>query len=412
MFNTVEKAIHWLEIQTKFKQKSDLDRMKAAYTMLNIDLSSMKKIHVAGTNGKGSVCSYLTHILMEENIKVGTFTSPYLVRFNERIRLNMAEISDRDLLSLANEIYTFNQTFEHTYGDSLTFFELLTLMAFIYFKRMDVEVIVMEVGLGGLLDATNVINYDVSLISSIGFDHMKYLGNTLESIAYNKLGIVKPGNHLITTVDQSLVPLFIQYVNDASGTIDVLSLDSVLIQSYNPVTFTYQDMTYELSLKGAYQVLNALLSIRAIHYLFPFISKEKVAKGLKKTVWSGRLEEIDYHVYLDGAHNIHAIDALKETLTKTFKDYDIWVLFSALADKDISGMLKSLKACAKRVVITSFPDPRFQDLSPYTSDLLYIDNPMNALEKLKKEMPENVILIITGSLHFVGFIKKMYYRSC
>lgn len=411
MFNTLEKAIQWLEIQTKFKQKSDLDRMKKAYSMLNIDLSAMKKIHVAGTNGKGSVASYLTHILMEEHLKVGTFTSPYLVRFNERMKINMKDIPDHDLLPLTNEIYDFNRMFEESYGDSLTFFELLTLMALIYFKRQNVEVIVMEVGLGGLLDATNVIYYDVSLITSIGFDHMKQLGNTLESIAYNKLGILKPHNHLITTVDPSLKPLFESYVKNIQGTMTHIDIADATIKQDNPLIFNYKNIDYQLSLKGSYQVLNALLSIEAIKYVFPSISEENIVKGLKKTLWSGRLEEIDYQIFLDGAHNTHAIEALKETVSKTFKGYDIWILFSALGDKDIKGMLDICQSFAKRVVLTSFPDPRF-DLSQLSHEFPYIENPMNAIEKLKKEMPHNVILIITGSLHFVGYIKKMYYRTC
>src|SRR5690606_30001605 len=127
----------------------------------------------------------------------------YLVRFNERIRLQMNEIEDSKLYDLICEVYDFNQIFEERFGEPLAFFELLTLMSMLYYQREKVDVMVMEVGLGGLLDATNVIHYDLSLITSIGFDHMKQLGNTLESIAFNKLGILKPGNHLISTVDPS-----------------------------------------------------------------------------------------------------------------------------------------------------------------------------------------------------------------
>lgn len=412
MFKDIQEAINWLEVQIKFKPKTDLIRMRKAYEMLDIDLSGIKKIHVAGTNGKGSVCSYISQILIEAGYKVGTYTSPYLVRFNERIRYQMNEILDKDLLELINTIYAFNVDFEKSYGEKLSFFELLTLMSMLYFKQMHVDVMVMEVGLGGLLDATNILNYDLSLITSIGFDHMKQLGNTLESIASNKLGILKPGNHLITSVDPKLHAYFKAYNDELKTTYEFVTKDEVKVISDDPLIYHYNGIKYQISLKGSYQILNSLLSIHAIHYLFKDISEETIQKGLRKTLWSGRLEEIDYQVFIDGAHNTHAMDALSEVATSTFKDKDVWVLFSALGDKDIAGMLDIVKRFAKRIVITSFPDPRFTGLEDIAKDYTYIPNAMNAIEKLKKEMTADAVLIICGSLHFVGYIKKNYYRTC
>ncbi|TNF09882.1 MAG: bifunctional folylpolyglutamate synthase/dihydrofolate synthase, partial [Bacillota bacterium] len=292
MLNNIRDAINWIEKQIKFKPKTDLDRMKQAYQLLGLNLDGIKKIHVAGTNGKGSVCAYLTHILLEAGYKVGTYTSPYLVRFNERIRINFIEIPDDELLELIQKIYDFNMTFEKTYGEFLSFFELLTLMSMIHFKNQEVDCIVMEVGLGGLLDATNVLNYDLSLITSIGFDHMKQLGNTLESIAYNKLGIVKPYHHLITTVDPSLHPQFVKHCIDHQATFELYTKKNFKVISDFPVKIMVDHVIYELSLLGDYQHLNALLAIKAIHYLFPKISTHKIQQGLKKTTWAGRLEEI------------------------------------------------------------------------------------------------------------------------
>ena len=412
MFNHIDDAIAWIEVQVKFKPKTDLIRMREAYTMLEVDLSGIKKIHVAGTNGKGSVCSYLSHVLLSAGYKVGTFTSPYLVRFNERIRVNMHEIADDDLLELINIIYPFNERFAKTYGEHLSFFELLTLMSLLYFNHQKVDVMVMEVGLGGLLDATNILTYDLPLITSIGFDHMKQLGNTLESIAMNKLGIVKEGNHLITTVDPSLHPYFKQSILEKKATAEYLTLKDVKVISDNPLVIEYLGERYPIALKGSYQVLNALLAIRAIHYLFPEISNDIIQKGLTKTLWQGRLEEIDYHVYIDGAHNTHAIDALIETAHSTFKGKKIWVLFSALGDKDIPGMLDKIKTFAEKIVVTSFPDPRFSDLIPMIGDLPYMPNSMNAIHHLMQQMTDDHILLITGSLHFIGYIKKNYNRTC
>lgn len=412
MFNNISEAIQWIEVQVKFKPKTDLIRMRTAYQMLGIRLDHVNKIHVAGTNGKGSVSSYLSHILIEAGYRVGTFTSPYLVRFNERVRFQMKEIPDADLLKFINKIYAFNLEFEQSYGEKLSFFELLTLISLLYFEEIQCDVIVMEVGLGGLLDATNILNYDLSLIVSIGMDHMKQLGNTLESIAWNKLGILKPGNHLITTVSPNLHDYFKDYVKKVPATIEIVNPKDVQLISDFPLSYLIDTHRIELSLLGSYQIDNSLLSYRAIRYLFPEISIETIQKGLKKTTWNGRLEEIDHHVYIDGAHNIHAIDALMESAKTTFKGHPVWILFSALGDKDIPGMLKQISTFAQKVVVTSFPDPRFIDLKEMAQGFEYIENPFNAIYKLRRHMTEDTILIITGSLHFIGYIKTHYKKTC
>jgi len=411
MLKNLTEAISWIESQVRFKPKADLDRMKVAYIMLDIDLTQVKKIHVAGTNGKGSVCAYLTTILMKGGYKVGTFTSPYLVRFNERIRYQFEEIEDQELFELIHTIYTFNQTFEKSYGESLSFFELLTLMSLYYFDRKKVDVIVMEVGIGGLLDATNILNYDVSLITSIGFDHMKQLGNTLQSIASNKLGILKYGNHLITTVDASLHRYFKNYVKKVAATAEYYSKKDVKKISDIPLKFEYDGQVYELALIGEYQLANALLAIKAIEYLFPYIHFLEMQRALLNTSWPGRLDAIDENVYIDGGHNTHAIEALKQSALTTFKDKKVWVLFSALGDKDIEGMLTLIQTFAKRTIITRFPDFRFKDLLEYVKDSIeYQENALEAIKDLKGQMDQDTILLITGSLHFVGYIKNSYQK--
>ena len=410
MFNTVQEAIHWLEIQIKFKPKTDLDRMREAYKLLGVDLSHIKKVHVAGTNGKGSVCSMISHILMAAGYKVGTFTSPYLISFNERIRFQMENMGDDDLLELTNMIFDFNETFGKTYGEKLSFFELLTLMSFLYFKHKEVDYMVMEVGLGGLLDATNILNYDLSLITSIGFDHMKQLGNTLESIAYNKLGILKEKNHLITTVDPSLHDFFTQHVKDVKVSSKYITSKDVSVISDYPLSISYKGQTYHIPLSGSYQILNSTLSIEAVQTLIPGILHKTIQKGLSETTWPGRLEEIEHHIFIDGAHNTHAIDALVETAKTTFKDNTLWILFSALGDKDISGMLDKLHTISNNITITSFPDPRFQDLKELAKPFTYKDDAFIALADLKEKMDDQTVILITGSLHFIGYIKKHYQK--
>ncbi|MEF3693342.1 MAG: folylpolyglutamate synthase/dihydrofolate synthase family protein [Acholeplasmataceae bacterium] len=405
MFNQLRDAITWIESQLKFKPKSDLDRMHHAYDLLHLDLSKMKKIHVAGTNGKGSVCSYLTHILMKQGLKVGVYTSPYLLVFNERIKINFDNIPDQDLLNLINEIYQFNLEFEASYGESLSFFELMTLMAFIYYAKEQVDVMVIEVGLGGRLDATNILNYDLSLITSIGLDHMKQLGDTLESIASNKLGILKPHNHLITTVSKELHPQFIKHAKEVGASIKFI--DTKLIEKISdvPLRFSYNHELYQVKLIGTHQILNACLAIEGIHYLYPEISSQTIKDGLSSAVWPGRLEEIKPRIYLDAAHNTHAMEALKIAFHEAFKNYKITVLFSALGDKDISGMLKIVKQFADHVVLTTFPDPRFIPINHLKDEVdELIENPLDAFQMLASNLKQHEVLLITGSLHFIGYM--------
>ena len=409
MFNEIKDAIYWIETQIKFKPKTDLKRMSSALLALDISFDDVKLIHVAGTNGKGSVCAYLTHMLLEKGLSVGTYTSPYLVSFNERIRINDQNISDADLLREINVIYDFNQEFTKSFGENLAFFELITLIALNYYKKQNVDVIIMEVGLGGLLDATNVLNYDLSLITNIGFDHMKQLGNTLESIASNKLGILKPGNHLITTVDQKLHDYFKAYIKDLNVTSKFITSDDYKLINLRPLRFKYDALDIELSLLGKHQVLNAILALEGLLHLYPNTDKEIIKKALKKAIWAGRLEKLEDQVYIDGAHNEHALLALKDTLKDTFKDYKIHVLFSALGDKDIKSMLEVIKGFADSVTLTSFDDFRFVDLDDYeTNDIKYIKGFDHAYQSLKENLKADEMILITGSLHFVGYVKKKF----
>ncbi len=411
MFEVLDQAIAWLESQLKFKPKSDLDRMRAAFDMAGIDVSGIKKIHVAGTNGKGSVCAYLGSMFNEAGLRAGIFTSPYLLRFNERVRIGLDEIADDVLLTLINRIRGFNRRFAAEYGETLAFFELLFLLAMTYFVEEKVDVIVMEVGLGGLLDATNILDYDVSLITSIGFDHMKQLGDTLESIAYNKLGILKPGNHLITTVEAGLHDYFQEHLTRLDHVTGVFYTHADVKKIHDlPLVFQHEGETYKVGLLGDFQMLNALLAVKAVGYLLPDIGLDTIKKGLEKATWPGRLERMasEKLIYLDGAHNSHALDALAKTMPALFPDYQVWVLFSALSDKDIKGMLAIIRRFASKIVLTGFPDPRYVSLLPFKQPGIdYIDDPLEAVDSMKADMDEKTVLLMTGSLHFAGYLSRM-----
>nr|HPJ24136.1 Mur ligase family protein [Bacillota bacterium] len=210
MFKDFETTKNWIENIKRFGSKLDLSRMTKVLARLGNPEKAYKTIHVAGTNGKGSTASYIKNILVEAGFKVGIYISPYIVKFNERIAIGDTYISDEAVMLYANQLLPIWDEFNDI-NDTITFFEVLTIICFLYFKDQAVDYGVIEVGLGGTLDATNVIMPEVSVITNISYDHMNVLGNTLESIAMNKLGIVKEGVPLVTSVEnKDLYPLFLE----------------------------------------------------------------------------------------------------------------------------------------------------------------------------------------------------------
>lgn len=402
-FNDLEKAIAWIESQTKFSPKKDLSRMRAAYAMLDIDLSHVKKIHVAGTNGKGSTLEFILRILREKGHKIATFRSPYVFQFNERIGYDLKYIRNAELLDLINEFYDFNETFTKAYGEHLSFFELLTLMAFKYTFDKKADFMIIEVGIGGLLDATNILDYDLSLITNIGYDHMHILGDTLESIAINKLGILKKGNHLISTVDQALHQQFKQYADQIGATLNLIEKPLEIIES-DPLFLNYEGYRLYIAARGTFQAKNVTLAIAAAKYFYPDLDILTINRAFKHAKVIGRFYMLAPQVYADGAHNISAmralVDHLKEILKKRSK---IKVIFSALNDKDINGMLDLLEEISDDICITSFPDPRFKSLQPFVRPgMYYNEDALSAFQNFYINKTYDEAIVITGSFHFVS----------
>ena len=415
---TYREAIKWLESQTKFRPKTDLTIMQHALELLDLDLSHIKKVHVAGTNGKGSVSHYVKNIIKIKGYKVGIFTSPYVYRFNERMMINDDVIEDDTLVALTQFIQRFNLKMLEVYQETLSFFELLTIMAFKYFYDEKVDYMVIEVGIGGLLDATNVLNYDLSLITSIGYDHMKQLGNTLESIALNKLGILKPGNTLMTTVHAQLSPLFksycrknkvkLIYLNPArriKSFETFLPFRSIVVLDLGPVM---------MGMFGKEQAPNCLLAMHAGKYLFKDITFDQLHEAINQTTLPARFEVVKERsgkrLILDGAHNEHAMKMLSQTIKAYEIGLNTHILFASLGDKDIIQMLDIIKPTVKSITLTSFDDPRYQSLRPYqTPEIVYADDMIQAYHDLREKYPKDYI-IVTGSIHFVGAFKKHFIR--
>lgn len=414
MFENKDEAIFYIENIKRKEKRTNLNRMHRALEMLGNPERAYKVIHVAGTNGKGSTVSYLTNILMEAGFSVGSFISPYVIKFNERIMYNLSYISDEDLVKYANIIYDLKLKLEEE-DEVITFFEFITLMGLLYFKDKHVEFAVVEVGLGGVLDATNIFDHALRIITNIGFDHMNALGNTLSEIAEKKLGILHENEKLISAVDESLLKQFENHSKELNSCLYWVNKDIKDIEeSFNGVSFKYKNEEFRTPLLGIFQAYNAALAIEAVRQIMPDISSRTIQSALDKTVWPGRLQIIKHKpiILIDGGHNIHGIDAVVKSI-KGLTNQKIHVLFTALKDKEIDKMLRALDEIASDYIFTTINDSRASSImdilavnqKPYKA----IDDYKEALSYLDNFGPDEIILV-TGSLHFISlvinFLKK------
>lgn len=348
---------------------------------------NLKVIHVTGTNGKGSVCAMISSILKEAGYKVGMYTSPHLKDFRERFMLNYKKISKKDFVKYFEKIKPFitNQTF----------FEVITAMAFLYFKEKKIDFLVCEVGLGGRLDATNVVNPLVSVITNVGLEHQEYLGETIEKIAYEKAGIIK-----------SKIPV----VTGAKG-IALTVIQKIAKKKNSPLFVIKSIKKIPLKLKGEFQLVNASIALETIKILNQYydlkIKKDKIKKGLLNTTWSGRFEFISKNVLVDCAHNPDAIKALKKELLKIKKKYkNLYLIIGILKDKDYKNMLKELTPLANKIILVRPKIPRA--LNPkilakcIDKDFMVIEDSKKALKYAKKIAKKDDLILVTGSIYVVG----------
>ncbi|QRG69394.1 bifunctional folylpolyglutamate synthase/dihydrofolate synthase [Brevibacillus choshinensis] len=367
-FTQYKQALDWLHGLLRFGQRPGLERMQWVLEELGNPERQVPFIHVAGTNGKGSTCAFLTQMLMEAGYSVGTFTSPYLLDFRERIRYNGSMIPEEDLLQLANEVRVLVERCEkETEFGSPTEFEVITLIAILYFTRVArPAVVVWETGLGGRLDSTNVVVPLVSVITNIGLDHMNVLGDSLVDIAKEKAGIIKPGVPVVTAERRpEVLAVFQEKANETRSTLyhsgTHFSGDQVEEQ-LGEQQFIYRSIlrrhegSYRLTMNGIHQTDNASLALMTLDVLrnyFAFmLEEEEMFRGLQQTRWPGRLEIVSPRplVILDGAHNQEGMEALASSLDRLMPEgARLHLLFSGLADKPLSKMAESLKPLQSRM---------------------------------------------------------------
>lgn len=426
MFTSYEEARKWLHSRLSFGVKPGLERMKIMMEKLGHPERTVRYIHVAGTNGKGSTIAFLKEILQEAGFKVGTFTSPYIETFNERISMNGNPITDEEFIQLANKLKPIVEEVEKTDFGAPTEFEVITAMAFYYFGRINIpDIVLLETGLGGMYDSTNIISPLLSIITNIGHDHEEILGTTLKEIAAQKAGIIKNGVPVVSAVEQPEALQVIEEVSKQKKAKHYLLSREFSMKNDGCLSIQTPFKTYNelsISMKGPHQEKNAALAIMAADYLkvyYSFIIEEDdIQSGVKKAFWKGRFEELSTSptIIIDGAHNPEGVKVLKETVQAYYPEKNIVVLFSVLQDKKVKEMIQELSSFASKIIFTSFSFPRalrakeLFDKAEFQNKQ-YEENWQQALPKAISTLHDDELLLITGSLYFISDVRK-YILEC
>jgi dihydrofolate synthase/folylpolyglutamate synthase len=395
-----------------------LDRMYRALALFDHPQNAYPSIHIAGTNGKGSTAAMLHRVLSDAGYRTALYTSPHLTSFTERIRVDNQEIAQNDVLLIADQIWQQSEAA----GVPLTFFEFVTLMAFVYFARHHVDIAVIEVGLGGRLDATNVVKPLVAAITTISKDHEAYLGPDEISIAREKGGIIKPGMPLVCgKLSDEILGVVGGIARERGSPVYSLgrnfsfSLKDGGLFDYTGIKHHF--LNVELALAGRHQRANAAVALAVLELVqgrFP-VDEATIRAGLRRVHWPGRLEVITQGratVILDGAHNPEGIRALVDELQELRRGRKVKLLFAAMADKEWELMLRVLAEAVDEIVFTKVDMERSADpelLAAKNQRIAHrvIGDSRRALQTLLAEATEDDVVVVAGSLYLIGEVRPI-----
>ena len=392
-------------------RRPQLERMRWLLKQAGNPQTHFPTVHIVGTNGKGSTTSYLQNILTKSGYQVGTFTSPYITRFNERISINGTEIPDKDLISLvAKAQVILSDLEEHTDFDRPTEFELVTLLMFLYFDLKQVDLAIIEAGIGGQLDSTNVLSPELVICTSIGFDHTETLGNSLLDIANHKAGVMQENTPiLLGRVSTEVEHFFNQKSHDLQAPLAVIDKEIQLLPKDNQTIQVSYDHWKSPNLKlpmlGQHQENNAGLAVTAAHLLaqtFPKITDKSIQEGIEETHWPGRSEWIG-NIYLDGAHNPQGIASLKQVLKDNFANRRVHILFAGLRRKPLADLLEELKDYD--ITVTSFDFFEALPLDDYPQDFKRVADYREWLAQAESANSDD-LFVVTGSLYFISEVRN------
>lgn len=397
------------ELNEFFKKRylKTYDRNNFDKFLKAVDFSfTVPSIHVTGTNGKGSICNFLKSIYVKNGYKVGTFVSPFFIDTKDMIYLNENHISEEEILEIFNQYYDLFVKYE------LTTFEMQTFIALTYFKNINVDVAIIEVGMGGFIDATNIFTPSLSIISNIGLEHTSVLGRSLSEIAYNKAGIIKKERPcLVGKIDESALFAIKEYAKTLDAKVIMVNeyfnekiIDNKIHFDYLP----YKDIV--LNTTAFYQCKNASLAIEATRILENIlpIDISKMYEGLLNNNLPARFEYISDHLLVDGAHNPDAIIELVNSLKNINKP--IHVVFACFRDKNIERMLISLGEISNDIVLTTFNHNRArneEDYFLYLGDYNFYQDYHDAIDNALNNYPDDLVLVC-GSLYFAELVRSEY----
>ena len=419
----MQKVREWILDRMKYKRKYGLERMRAVMSLLGNPQEDYPIIHVTGTNGKGSTIAMLSSLFVHHGQKVGAFVSPHLIDYTDRFLINGNVMSEEDFEIVGNLVQQAEATLIDEY-EPLSFFEIMTAMALVYFSRKKVEVALLEVGIGGLLDTTNIVHSTMSVITSIGMDHEEMLGNTLEEIAIQKTGIFKQ-NQAVILGNLPTEALQVAEVVGKAYNCDLHTFEREfkieLVE--DGFIFTNADTRIHipyLNLKGKYQLENAAVALECFlrfekKFQLP-IELSAIQESFQTVTWPGRMEVVHQSptVILDGAHNIHALKRFVETV-KLHGELEAQhtILFSALKRKHYKEMVDYLRKelPEARLVVTTFDYAGAIERTDYpSSEIEFVENTQQFIENYINKRSDQETLWITGSLYFISFIRKFFVK--
>lgn len=422
-----EEAMKYIIEVGNFGSNYGLERTYKLLEHLGNPERDLKLIHIAGTNGKGSTTSMITEILMGEGYKVGMYTSPFIEEFEERIQINRNNIPKESLAILMDEIkVAVDKVIEAGYNHP-TEFEIITVLMLLYFKKENIDFGVIEVGLGGTLDSTNVIKPIIQVITSISFDHTNLLGNTLEKIAREKAGIIKKGIPTVIYPQQEEVLKVIKNkCFEMDSELYIANNENLKFENIVNLDKPYQLLKYNneidilLPLLGEHQIINLSVAMQAIEVLnnknIIDISIANIVKSIKNVSWKGRLEVLSNNPYvvIDGAHNIQGIKTLSRNIKKYFKYENLYLILGILADKDVEEMIKIITPMAKKVYSVTPNSIRGElaeslkdEVSKFNKNCKAFDKYEEAYLEALNDASEKDLILASGSLYMIGDMRKI-----
>ena len=415
---TCEQAIEYLYSRLKFGSIPGLERIEALCNLVGNPQDKLRFVHVGGTNGKGSTCSMIAGMLQNAGYKTGLFTSPYVIDFRERIQIDGEMIDPNELGSIVEELIPLVAELDKQ-GITPTEFEVLTVVSLVYYQRHNCDFVVLEVGLGGLCDSTNIIkNPEVCVITSVSYDHTHILGETIEEIAFQKSGIIKENTSVVVYPQpfEEAQQIIIKTAKEKNCRIYAVDEDLI-----NPVesdmsgsVFSYKDYTVKVSLVGAHQLYNAATAFEAGIALIERgvnLTVENILFGIENAHIAARTQIVSKKplVVIDGGHNPDGVAALCKNLVTVFSGKSVTAIVGMMADKDISESAKLLAPLCDKILTVTVDNPRSMKadglkeiFERYNSDVTAFDNLGSALNEVIGKIGENEMLLICGSLYLAS----------